>query len=598
MPIQDSNSPPQQRAGLSNFRRLARQYLAPYKSSLVLGGLFVTLSNVCSALYPRLIGQAVDLIASGAATHSAIVDKVLAILLLTVGSGLFMFATRKTIIVASRKIEYELRRDFLTALERQSQRFYDQMPTGVLMAHATNDISAVREFLGPAIMYSANTVTTFAFVLALMVSLDALTTVVALLPLPIIAWTTYAIGKRIYTASRRVQEQFSELTRSAQEAFSGIRILRAYARERHEEDRFADMSTSYVSHNLRLARLQALFMPSMMVLVGSSQLLVLLFGGYRVLNGTLTVGNLTQFFIYIGQLIWPVAAIGWVSGIVQRSAASLDRLYTIFDATPDVRFPTITTGQIRSRALECRGVTFAYNNTTRPVLRGVSLRIEEGMHIGIVGPIGSGKSTLLRLIARLYDPDSGSITIGGIPLPNISADDLRALVRMVPQEPFLFSMTIADNIRVGNPVADEAAIMRVLEAAAIADEISRFPDGLNTVVGERGILLSGGQRQRLAIARALIGSPAILLLDDALSAVDTATEHHILDHLRRLQCTTLIVSHRISSIEHCDRIIVFDDGHIAASGTHYELIESNRYYRTLHERQRLEQLLEVTTTAR
>lgn len=575
-----------------NFRRLAAEYLAPYKGILILGAVFVTISNACSALYPRVIGDTVDRIANGSATYSTVVANIGITLFLTLGSGLFMFATRKTIIVTSRKIEYELRRDFLAALERQSQRFYDRMPTGVLMAHATNDIAAVREFLGPAIMYSANTLTTFAFVLSLMVSLDPVTTVAALMPLPIIAWTTYAIGRRIYAASRQVQEQFSELSRFAQEAFSGIRILRAFVREEYEESLFSKQSNRYVESNVRLARLQALFMPSMMLLVGLSQLFVLLGGGYRLAMGAITVGMLAQFFIYVGQLIWPMAAIGWVIGIIQRSAASLDRLYAIMDEQPEAVFPSISRSTPRQFDIRCQNLAFAYT-PGRTILSNVTLSIPEGLHVGIVGPIGAGKSTLLRLLARLYVPDRGTITIGGILIEELCSADFRSIVRMVPQEPFMFSLSIAENIRVGNPNATEEEIRRVLEFAGIASEVEQFPNGLATVVGERGILVSGGQRQRLAIARALIGNPRILLLDDALSAVDTATERHILAHLRQLECTAVIVSHRISSIEHCDQIIVIERGTITATGTHSELVATSTFYRILVERQRLEQLLDV-----
>lgn len=576
----------------TNFQRLAQQYLAPRWIVLALGGVFVTLSNLCSAYYPRIIGQTVDTFARGNASWESTLGNIAIILLLTIGSGVFMFATRKTVIVTSRKIEYELRRDYLAALERQSQRFYDRMPTGVLMAHATNDIAAVREFLGPAIMYSANTLTTFGFVFALMVALDPLVTACALLPLPLVAFSTYRIGKRIYTASRHVQEEFSELVRHAQEAFSGIRIIRAFVREVYEESLFGTQSSAYIESNLRLARLQALFMPSMMLLVGTSQLIVLLVGGWKVAAGTMSIGSLTQFFIYIGQLIWPVAAIGWVSGIVQRSAASLDRLYAIMDEQPDLTFPLRSELRPSSFAVECNHVSFSYV-PGRPILIDVTFRLEEGMHIGIVGPIGSGKSTLVHLLARLYDPDGGIITIGNVSLHLLSIEDLRQFVRVVPQVPFLFSMTIAENIRVGNPKASDVEVLRALERAGIADEVMQFPQQLDTIVGERGILLSGGQRQRLAIARALVGKPHILLLDDALSAVDTATERHIQAELRALQCTTIIVSHRISTIEHCDQVIVLERGHISAQGTHTEVLSANTFYRTLYDRQQLERRLNV-----
>lgn len=580
----------------TNFQRLTKQYLTPRWRTLALGGLFVTLSNLCSAYYPRIIGQTVDTIAHGVASWDAIAGNIARILLLTVGSGTFMFATRKTIIVASRKIEYELRRDFLASLERKSQRFYDRMPTGVLMAHATNDIAAVREFLGPAIMYSANTFTTFIFVLALMLMLDPLVTAVALLPLPFIAFSTYRIGKHIYTASRKVQEEFSDLVRQAQEAFSGIRIIRAFVRESYEEALFSKQSTQYLRSNLRLARLQALFMPSMMLLVGSSQLLVLIIGGWRITEGTMSVGVLTQFFIYISQLIWPVAAIGWVTGIVQRSAASLDRLYMIIDEQPDIVFPNDTKTQPASYAIECTGVSFRYQ-PNKQVLTNITFHIKEGMHVGIVGPIGSGKSTLIRLLARLYDPELGLITIGGIPLRSFSVEDLRKIIRVVPQEPFLFSMTIAENIRVGNPTASDTDVLAALQRGGIADEVMQFPQRVDTLVGERGVLLSGGQRQRLAIARALVASPKILLLDDALSAVDTATERHIQSELRALCCTTIIVSHRISTIEQCDMVLVLENGRITAHGTHAEVYETSMFYRSLYEQQQLEQRLDVEFTS-
>lgn len=580
---------------MRSLRRLL-PYLRQHRGRLLAGLIVVTISNICSTTVPRYVGATIDGLKSPEYGMNPVMENIAVILLLTAGSGFFMFLTRQTVIVASRLIEYDLRNDLLTAIERQDARFFQRHSTGSLMAHTTNDVSAVREFLGPAIMYSANSATTFFFAIGNMLALNPMITLVSLIPLPLMAYGTYLTGRRIHFAFRSVQEQFGDVTTIAQESFSGIRVVKAYNREEYEQEEFAKSSREYADRSLKLARYQSVMMPAMMFLVGLSNILVLGYGGWLAIHQQTTVGVVAQFFIYLNQLMWPVAAIGWVTNLVQRASASMVRIAAIFDAIPGIRessSPTPVTAIHGS--VEFRNVSFRYDGAKSNALRGVTLTVSRGGSLGVVGATGSGKTTLVNLVPRLFDPSNGEILIDGHPVSSIPVDVLRRGVGIVTQEPFLFSETIEENIRAGNPSATNEEVIAASKAAQLHDDVLLFPDGYGTVVGERGVTLSGGQKQRSAIARALLRKPAILILDDALSAVDTATEHEILEHLRiaMKDCTSLIVSHRLSAVQSCDAIVVLEAGEAVEYGSHGELLgKKDGIYAEMWEIQRLEEELQ------
>ena len=572
-------------------------YLARYKTKLVWGGIFVTISNICSAFIPRIVGNTIDLIKGSNYSTNEILIPIGFILGLTAGSGLFMFLTRQTIIVASRLIEYDLRQNFLLSIEKQSSSYFQKNPTGSLMAHASNDIGAAREFLGPAIMYSANTITAFTFVMYFMLSLDVNLTLLSLVPLPIIAYSVYLIGRKVHESFRDVQEQFSHLTSHSQETFSGAKIVRSYGREEYESKKFEFLSLDYLKKNVRLARYQSYFVPIIITLIGLSNLIVLAYGGYEVLNGRATLGKLTQFFIYINMLIWPVAAIGWVTNLVQRAAASTARLGKIFDTIPEIKDNEQTDNSINEILGDVKfdNVSLKYDSNNYPAVENVSLKISKGTSLGIVGGIGSGKSSLINLISRYYDVTEGSILIDGKDIKKIPLDTLRKHIGLVPQEPFLFSMSIAENIRFGNTSSTNEEVEKFCKIAQLHEDVLTFTDKYDTLLGERGITLSGGQKQRLAIARSLIKNPSILILDDALSAVDTQTEDKLIKELNNVMDgrTTIIISHRISTVMKCDNIIVLDSGKVIESGNHDELLQLNGRYAEMFALQQLEEEIEM-----
>jgi ATP-binding cassette subfamily B protein len=508
---------------------------------------------------------------------------------------------RRIIISASRGLEYDLRNDFFAHLERLPLSFYQENRTGDLMSRATNDLSSVRMMVGPAVMYLANTLITAVVSLSLMFSLDVRLTLIVLLPLPVVSITVRMFGSAIHKTFEEVQEKLSDMSAVVQESLTGVRVVRAYRQEQAEIARFRESNLDYLRHNRRLSRLQGAFFPTMSLFLGISALLALWLGSRDVTSGRLTVGELVAFNAYLAQLAWPMIAFGWVTNLLERGMASWKRMLSVMDAIPAVRDEPGAgstepgSGQARVRgAIEFRNVSLAFGSQT--VLSNVSFSVKAGETVAIVGATGSGKSTLVSLLPRLHDPPRGTVFIDGRDIRDIPLHELRGMIGFVPQEPFLFSDTLADNVAFGVPEVKNAEPARVIAAATVAQldkDIRDFPQGYDTMVGERGITLSGGQKQRAAIARALIIDPRILILDDALSAVDTYTEEEILARLRQVmrERTAIIISHRISTVRDADQIVVLDAGRVVEKGRHDELIRLGGHYAELHKKQLLEEEL-------
>lgn len=576
---------------LSELRRLI-PYVRKHTKLVVLGLICITLSNICSTTIPYVVGSTIDTLGSASFTSNDVSWLIVKILALTIGSGFFMFATRRTIIVMSRYIEEALRNDVVAAVKDQSQRFFNDRSTGSILAHFSNDIGSVREFIGPAIMYTANTITTFAFALSWMTSLDVLLTAAILIPVPLVAMLTYRLGKRIHSTYKVVQQEYENITTHAQETASGIRVIRAYVRGAFEATRFDALSKTYYEKNMQLARVQSLMMPGMTVLFNISYIIVLSVGGYQVMQKTLTVGELTQFFIYLNQLLWPIAAIGWVTSMIQRGAASMGRLGSLYEASSDVTSPASSRDVTITGNLMFDHVSRSYDGTTQ-VLDDISITVPAGTSLGIVGTVGSGKSTLVGLIPRLYDVSAGRLLVEGVDVRDIDLHVLRSSIAIVPQEAFLFSETIRDNIRFGNPEATDEDVVAAAMRAQLHQDILQLSEGYDTVVGERGVTLSGGQKQRTSLARAIAADPKILILDDALSAIDADTEDRVLRELEQIMKnrTTIIISHRLSTVQQCTNIVVLENGRIIEAGSHAELLTQNGTYASMFERQQLEQQL-------
>jgi ATP-binding cassette, subfamily B, multidrug efflux pump len=579
---------------LNSLYRL-KPYFRRHRWLLAAGFIAILLSNVFEVLVPLIIREAVDGLQEGATVrdffgYGAMVIGVTAM------SGVFSFFTRKTIIVASRKMEFELRNDFYAHLQTLSISFYNNTTTGDLMAHTTNDINQVRNFLGPGIMYSTSTFIGFVIILGIMMSINPVLTLLALLPLPLISVIVFYIGGIVHKKTIRIQEQFSDITSRAQENLSGIRVIKAFTREQYEIGQFENLGREYYRRNMSLIRVQSLTRPVLYLLVGISLIIVLWYGGFSVIDGRMTLGDVTAMMIYLGMLIWPMIAFGWVFNIIQRAAASMGRLNKIFDTQPEIKDGDETDYSI----LELRGdirfknVTFTYGAETPPVLKNIELDVPAGKTIGVIGFTGSGKTTLVSLIPRLYDIGEGEILIDGYPIKQIPIATLRSHIGYVPQETFLFSESIRENISFGRDGAEENLVERVSDIAHLSGDVEDFPKKFDTVIGERGITLSGGQKQRASLARALARDPKILILDDAFSAVDTYTEEAILSRLRDeiRERTTFLISHRISTVKQADEIIVLDNGLIVERGTHDELVERGGIYAGLHQKQLLEKELE------
>jgi ATP-binding cassette, subfamily B, multidrug efflux pump len=539
---------------------------------------------------------AIDDLSQGLTFDKVRLYGVLLFVLAAVG-GLFRFLTRRLIVGASREFEYDLRNDFFAALQQLHLSYFQHHRTGDLMSRATSDLAAVRMMMGPAVMYTTSTVLTFVVAIALMVSIDPWLTLVALIPLPFVTVVVKYFGVAIHSRFEKIQEQLSDISAIAQESLAGVRVVRAYGQEAFEIARFRAANEEYVNRNRALIRLQGFYFPSMGLLMGIGALLVLWLGSRRVVAGQMTIGELVAFNAYLTMLGWPMIAFGWVSNLLQRGMASWKRLLQVLEVTPLISDAEANHAiQSIDGEVEFRNLTFSFGEAA--VLRGISFKVPKGTTTAIVGATGSGKSTLLNLLPRLHEPPAGTVFIDGVEVRRIPLRILRGAIGFVNQEPFLFSTTLAENIAFGAR-ASQGDRDRVAEAAGVArldKDLAQFPQGYDTTVGERGITLSGGQKQRVAIARALVIDPKILVLDDALSAVDTHTEEEILDRLADVmaQRTTIIVSHRVSTIRSADQIVVLHQGRVAERGTHDELIRRDGFYADLYRKQLLEEELKAS----
>jgi ATP-binding cassette subfamily B protein len=567
-----------------------RKYLWKYRRGMALGGLCLVLKDVAQALQPLMIRGAVDSFRSGA-VFVRFAGYLVGLALL---KGIFQYWMRVIIIGISRDIEFDLRNDLFAHLIGLSPEYYARTRTGDIMARATNDLNAVRMMLGPGVMYWFETSLTFILAIAIMTHVDWRLALLAVMPAPAVSLAVILFGRAIHDRFERIQAMFSDISSRVQENLAGVRMIRAFVQETAEMRRFEALNRAYIAQNIRLVRVQGLFQPLLEALIGVTFLVVLWAGGKQVLAGRISVGSFVMFNTYMGMLVWPMIALGWVVNLMQRGSASLQRIDDILREQPSIAAPAdaVRLGAVRGE-VEFRQATVDYGSG--PVLNRIDLRIPAGTTLAVVGQTGSGKSTLVNLLPRLFDPASGAVLLDGIDLRRVDPAELRRNIGFVPQETFLFSATIAGNIAFGVEDATEEQIRRAAEMAGLADDIEGFPLGYDTLVGERGITLSGGQKQRTAIARALLRDPRILILDDALSAVDTQTEEQILRHLADVMRgrTVILISHRVSTVRQADAIVVLERGKIVERGTHEELVDAGGYYAALSQKQMLEEELEA-----
>ncbi len=577
-------------------------YFRPYRKALVAGLACVFFANVFQVAAPYLMKLAIDGLEDPNVTGRDVAVLGGLIVLAALVGGIFRYGMRELMNGISRRIEADLRNDFFQHLLRLDATFHGGTRTGDLMSRATNDTFAVRMAAGPAVMYTLNTALSFVFALSLMIWISPRLTLFAMMPMIFLPVIVLGFGRVIHRRFEQIQEQFSSLSTFVQESLTGVRIVRAYSQEREQAGQFDGYNEEYRSANMSLVRKAGAFHPLLHLISGGAMVLVTWLGGLEVIAGRITLGDFVAFGFYLTLLIWPMIALGWVVNLYQRGAASMGRLNTIFRSEPALAVPDQPRSLARARGrVEFREVAFSYPGTERRVLEDVSFEVEPGETVAIVGPTGSGKSTLVALLARLYDPSDGQVLIDGIPLTSVDPKELRFRIGMVPQDPFLFSDTIAGNIGLGveEPLAEDGSpaevVRRATEIAQLHEQVLAFPAQYDTILGERGINLSGGQKQRATLARALAREPLIVILDDALSAVDTHTEAAILGDLgaATVERTAFIISHRVSAVMHADQILVLEDGRVVERGRHADLIAAGGTYARLLRRQMLEEDLEV-----
>ena len=612
-----------------------KKYFVRYKKKLVLGFIFILLSNIGSVYVPlflkdsiddiqkqadqvQVYNKLVDSLKINAANEPALEDSITTIKteikavkdttsdllfkygLLIVGAalfaGIFRFMIRQTVIVVSREIEYDLRGDFWKHIQKLSLRYFQNNSTGNIMAHATNDINSVRSFLGPAVMYSTDTFIRLVIVLGIMISLNPILTLYSLIPLPLLSYTVFKIGKMIHEKFTKIQEKFADITTMAQENFSGIRVIKSYIREKSEIERYAEQSREYLNRNMNLVKTQAWIMPVLFLITGLSIIIVIWYGGAQVISKNVTLGEITAFIFYLGMLIWPMIAAGWVINIIQQAEASMKRLNKIFDEPYEIDDSDLTDISVKDLdgEIEFKNVSFRYSENHPWILKDVDLNIKRDSTLAIMGYTGAGKTSFVNLIPRLYDVADGELLIDGKNVKTIPLEILRTKVGLVQQESFLFSDSVLNNLSYGLKEINEDRVKQVSEIAQFHKDVESFPRGYETIVGERGITFSGGQKQRACLARALAIDPKILILDDSFSAVDTHTEEDILKNLKNFMQgrTSIIISHRISTVKDADNIIVLSGGKIAEQGKHDDLVAKGGIYAELHYKQLLEKELE------
>lgn len=570
------------------------KYFLKYRYRIILGVLITIASKLFALFTPKLIGKSISLISDQITNPSSmevfrheISLNILFIFGAAIATGIFTFLMRQTIINVSRYVEFDLKNEIYNHYQQLSLAFYKRNRTGDLMNRISEDVSKVRMYIGPALMYTINTLTLFIVAFFYMYNQSPTLTLYTILPLPLLSVSIYFLSKHIHKQSTIVQTHLSTLSSSTQEFFSGIWITKAYALETQTENTFSELANSQRKKRLGLSKIQALFFPLMLLLIGASNLLVIYIGGKQYMNGQIEeIGIIAEFIIYVNMLTWPVASIGWVTSLVQEAEASQKRINEFLKETPSIVNPTKTATPIRG-SIVFKQVHFTYEDTNIEALKGISFEVEKGKTLAIIGDTGSGKSTILELIGRLYDVQKGVIEIDGVNIKDLNLTSLRTSIGFVPQDPFLFSDSLKNNIKFGKNNSTDSEVIEAAKKAMVHTNIINFKNGYDTILGERGITLSGGQKQRVSIARAFIKSPEILLLDDCLSAVDTETEEQILNNIELVtkDNTTIIVSHRISSAKNADKIIVLNEGVITQEGTHDALICVEGYYKDLYQKQ-------------